>query len=192
MAFLRSPFAPDLPPILRNSTVMLRTPEMADHEDWADLRLHSREFLAPWEPLWPSNDLARSAFRARVKHYWRDIEDDAAYPFFVFGAAGQPLLGAMTLSNVRRGVAQGATLGYWIGAPFARQGYMTAALALVQQFAFEHLALHRLEAACLPGNAASIALLRRGGFQREGLARSYLKINGAWQDHLLFACLAPR
>ena len=119
----------------------------------------------------------------------RDIDDDMAYPFFIFSGDEKTMLGALTLSNVRRGVAQMATLGYWIGAPFARQGYMTDALQALLPFAFDHLHLHRVEAACLPRNAASIALLRRAGFEQEGLARSYLKINGAWQDHLLFARL---
>lgn len=190
MAFLRSPFAPELPPVLRGGRVMLRTPEMADHEAWAALRLRSREFLTPWEPLWPSNDLTRSAFRARIKRYWRDIEDDTSYPFFIFAAVGHPLVGAITLSNVRRGVAQMGTLGYWIGAPYARMGYMSDAIGLMTAFAFQHLQLHRLEAACLPSNHASIALLRRSGFHQEGLASSYLKINGAWQDHLLFAAVS--
>lgn len=189
MAFLRSPFAPELPPVLRNSKVMLRTPDMSDYETWAALRLASRDFLVPWEPHWPSNDLSRTAFRGRVKRYWSDIENDVAYPFFIFTPDGRTFLGGITLSNVRRGVAQMATLGYWIGAPFARQGYMTAALRLTMPFAFDHLQLHRLEAACLPDNHASIALLQRNGFAREGLARRYLKINGRWQDHLLFAHL---
>jgi len=189
MAFLKSPFAPELPPVLRNSKVMLRAPDMGDYESWAALRLASRDFLVPWEPLWPSNDLSRTAFRGRVKRYWSDIENDAAYPFFIFTADGRTFLGGITLSNVRRGVAQMATLGYWIGAPFARQGYMTAALRLALPFAFEHLQLHRVEAACLPDNHASITLLMRNGFAREGLARRYLKINGRWQDHILFAQL---
>ncbi|MGH6820238.1 MAG: GNAT family N-acetyltransferase [Methylocella sp.] len=189
MAFLRSPFAPELPPVLRNGKVLLRTPDVGDHEAWAELRFASRDFLNPWEPQWPSNDLSRIAFRSRVKRYWRDIADDAAYPFFIFSTDSRAFLGGLTLSNVRRGVAQIATLGYWIGAPFARQGYMTAAVGLALPFAFEHLQLHRLEAACLPHNRASIALLRRSGFTQEGLARRYLKINGQWQDHLLFAHL---
>ncbi len=190
MAFLRSPFAPELPPVLKNGKVMLRAPEASDYESWAGLRLASRDFLVPWEPQWPSNDLSRTSFRSRVKRYWRDIEDDAAYPFFIFTNDGRTFLGGLTLSNVRRGVAQIATLGYWVGAPFARQGYMTAALRLVTPFAFEHLHLHRIEAACLADNKASIALLQRNDFAREGLARRYLKINGLWQDHLLFARLA--
>lgn len=190
MAFLRSPFAPELPPALRGARITLRTPEMADHEAWAALRLQSRAFLTQWEPLWPSNDLTRAAFRSRIKRYWRDIEDDHAYPFFIFNNGNGALLGAITISNVRRGVAQMGTLGYWIGEPHARAGHMTAAAALIRAFAFQHLQLHRLEAACLPNNAASIALLKRSGFREEGLARSYLKINGQWQDHLLFGCLA--
>ena len=190
MVFLRSPFAPDLPPVLRNAAIEMRTPETSDYEAWADLRLRSREFLTPWEPVWPSNDLTRAAFRSRIKRYWRDIENDAAFPFFIFSAGERQLLGALTLSNVRRGVAQAASLGYWIGAPFTRQGLMTSAIGLAMGFAFDHLQLHRIEAACLPSNAASIALLARCGFEREGLAKRYLKIAGLWQDHLLFARLS--
>lgn len=191
MAFLRSPFASDPPPVLRGSKVLLRSPEIADYEQWANLRLESRDFLVPWEPVWPANDLTRGAFRSRIRQYWRDIDDDLAYPYFVFDRNGQHLLGALTLSNVRRGVAQMATLGYWIGKPHARQGYMSAAVSLIVPFAFQHLSLHRVEAACLPHNAASIALLGRCGFEQEGYARNYLKIAGKWSDHLLFARIAP-
>ena len=178
--------------MLRAERVLLRSPCVADYQAWADLRLRSREFLVPWEPLWPSNDLTRAAFRLRVKRYYRDIEQDLAYPFFIFSPDESEFYGAVTLSNVRRGVAQMATLGYWIGAPFARQGLMTAAARLALAFAFEHLQLHRVEAACLPSNLASIGLLRRCGFDQEGLALRYLKIGGCWQDHLLFAKLTER
>ena len=190
MVFLRSPFARDLPPILTHRGVELRVPEMADYESWAALRLESRAFLTPWEPAWPQDDLTRSAFRSRVKRYIRDIESDSAYPFFVFNATDDVLMGAMTLSNVRRGVAQAGSVGYWIGSPFVRQGHMTAALTALVPFAFGHLHLHRLEAACIPVNLASIRLLTKCGFRQEGLARRYLKINGRWEDHLLFGRLA--
>lgn len=188
MAFLRSRFSPEPHPVLKNSRVLLRVPDMADYAAWLDLRLASRDFLTPWEPQWPANDLDRSAFRLRLKRYWRDIDEDQAFPFFIFSADGKTLLGAVTLSNVRRGVAQMASLGYWIGQPYAKRGYMTAAVRLVQEFGLGHMQLHRIEAACLPHNAASIALLLRCGFMQEGVARGYLKINGAWQDHALFAC----
>lgn len=190
MVFLRSPFARDLPPILMQDGVELRVPEMADYETWAALRLESRAFLVPWEPAWPQDDLTRTAFRSRVKRYIRDIESDSAYPFFVFRAHDDRLIGAITLSNVRRGVAQAGSVGYWIGSSFVRQGYMTSALSALMPFAFGHLHLHRIEAACLPVNQASIRLLTKCAFRQEGLARRYLKINGRWEDHLLFARLA--
>ena len=190
MAFLRSPFAADPPPSLRDGHALIRVPEMGDYEQWAALRAQSRDFLTPWEPVWPANDLTRTAFRSRVRQYWRDIDEDAAYPYFIFDAEGELLVGALTLSNVRRGVAQMATLGYWIGQPHARQGYMTSGVRLIVEFAFRHLGLHRVEAACLPHNQASVGLLLKCGFAHEGLARGYLKIAGEWRDHLLFARLS--
>jgi ribosomal-protein-alanine N-acetyltransferase len=98
-------------------------------------------------------------------------------------------LGGLTLANIRRGVAQAGSLGYWMGLSFVRHGYMTAAVRAVLPFAFASLRLHRVEAACIPTNAASIRLLEKTGFVREGYAREYLCINGVWQDHLLFARL---
>jgi ribosomal-protein-alanine N-acetyltransferase len=189
MAFLRSPFAADPPPTLRDGHAVIRVPDMSDYEQWARLRAESRAFLTPWEPLWPASDLTRTAFRSRIRQYWRDIDEDAAYPYFIFDRTGEALVGALTLSNVRRGVAQTATLGYWMGEPFARQGYMTSAVRLILELAFRHLGLHRVEAGCLPHNQASIRLLQKCGFEREGLARGYLKIAGEWRDHLLFARL---
>ncbi len=190
MAFLRSPFAGDPPPTLRDGRALIRVPDMGDYEQWASLRAESRAFLSPWEPTWPANDLTRTAFRSRIRQYWRDIDEDLAYPYFIFDRGGETLVGALTLSNVRRGVAQTATLGYWIGEAHARQGYMTSAVRLICDFAFRHLGLHRVEAACLPHNTPSVGLLRKCGFAQEGLARGYLKIAGEWRDHLLFARLS--
>ena len=98
-------------------------------------------------------------------------------------------MGGINITNVRRGIALQGTLGYWIGAAFARQGYMTEAMRAMLAFAFTDLKLHRVEAACLPDNAASWALLLKCGFTEEGRARQYLRINGRWQDHLTFAIL---
>jgi ribosomal-protein-alanine N-acetyltransferase len=99
------------------------------------------------------------------------------------------LVGGRTLANVRRGVAQAGSLGYWMGQPFAGKGLMTVAVRALIPCAFGALGLHRLEAACIPTNAASISLLEKTGFVREGYAREYLCINGIWQDHLLYARL---
>jgi ribosomal-protein-alanine N-acetyltransferase len=173
---------------LAGDRIFLRLPERADYEAWASLRAGSRGFLVPWEPIWPPDALSRANFRARIARYTEDWRSDQAYNFFIF-THDEALVGGIGLSNVRRGVSETASLGYWIGEPHARQGYMTAALPLVLDFAFERLRLHRVEAACLPTNVPSRALLLRAGFQEEGHARQYLCIEGKWQDHLLFAIL---
>ena len=190
MAFLRSVgfFEPEH--AIESGPIVLRPPRMSDYESWAQLRRESRGFLTPWEPTWPADDLTRSAFRCRVKRYVRDMREDAGFAFFLFTASDGQLAGGLSLSNIRRGAAQTAALGYWIGLPFARHGLMTAAVRAVLPFGFDNLKLHRIEAACLSSNEPSLRLLRRTGFTEEGFARGYLKINGVWQDHVLFAMLA--
>lgn len=189
MVFLRSVTA-EAGPAIHGDRVHLRTPQMGDFPVWAALREESRAFLTPWEPTWPVDDLSRSAFRRRIRRYMQDVREDSAYPFFIFRNSDETLVGGITLSNVRRGVTQSASVGYWVGGPFARQGYMTAAVVTLVPFVFDQLRLHRLEAACLPSNAASIRLLEKVGFAREGFARRYLRINGVWQDHFLYAMLS--
>ena len=180
---------PESGPRLEGERVSLRPPRAGDYEAWRDLRELSRDFLQPWEPTWPSDDLTRAAFRRRLTAYARDREAGAAYPFFVFREPDEVLTGGITLSNIRRGVAQMGSVGYWCGRPFTRNGYTLSAVRSVTAFAFGTLGLHRLEAACIPTNTASMRLLEKCGFAREGLARQYLCINGIWQDHVLYARL---
>lgn len=171
--------------------VVLRPPRAGDYGEWRELRAASRDFLQPWEPTWPADDLTRAAFRRRLAAYARDRDAGVAYPFFVFRARDGALSGGITLSNVRRGVAQMGSVGYWCGRPFARQGLTLAAVRALSAFAFRSLALHRLEAACLPHNTPSRTLLNQAGFSEEGLAKAYLKINGVWRDHVLFGLVSP-
>ncbi len=190
IAFMRGlTFPGGQQPVIRGEGIYLRYPRIADYPVWAKLRGESREFLTPWEPVWADDELTRGAFRRRIKRYQKETRLDSAYVFFVLREADDALLGGVTLSNVRRGVTQCCTLGYWIGAQFARQGYMTNAVKALIPFVFKTLGLHRIEAACLTGNDASQRLLARNGFRQEGLARHYLLINGIWADHLLFALL---
>jgi ribosomal-protein-alanine N-acetyltransferase len=189
MAFFRTVTASEQLPAIVGDNVVLRVPQMSDFAEWAALREASRDFLTPWEPTWPPDDLTRASFRRRIKRYAEDQRNDLAYPLFAFRRSDNVLVGGLTLANVRRGCAQAGSLGYWMGTPFARQGYMTAAVRAVVPFAFETLRLHRVEAACIPANVASIHLLEKTGFRREGFAREYLCINGVWQDHLLYARL---
>jgi len=189
-SLLRSLVTPIAERVIHGSRVCLRAPHLRDWPAWAKVRGESRDFLVPWEPTWPHDALTRAAFRRRLRRYEQDARDDTGYAFYVFDKQADIVLGGVTLSQVKRGVTQSCSLGYWIGQSYARQGYMTDALAALISFVFDEIGLHRIEAACVPTNEASKSLLKKIGFTQEGYARQYLCINGAWQDHLLFAKLA--
>lgn len=174
---------------LETERLTLRPPQHSDFRAWSGLRYESADFLTRWEPTWAPDHLTRKAFTNRV--YWaqRSIAGETAVPLFLERRADGMLLGAITLDNIRRGPAQTGTLGYWVGEGFARQGYMSEAIAAVVHFAFNRMDLSRLEAACLPENKASRGLLERAGFKYEGVAQAYLQIDGRWRTHVLYSAL---
>ena len=167
----------------------LRPPIHSDFRAWSALRSESIEYLTPWEPSWAEDHLSRKAFSNRV--YWaqRSVSGGTALPLFLIRREDDRLLGAITLDNIRRGPAQAGTLGYWTGQPYARQGYMREAIKALVHYAFTQLDLSRIEAACLPENTASRGLLETSGFKYEGVAQSYLQIDGRWRTHVLYAAL---
>jgi ribosomal-protein-alanine N-acetyltransferase len=173
---------------LEAERIVLRLPSHSDYNAWVALRSESRDFLVPWEPVWSPDHLSRKSFTNRV--YWaaRACKTGTAFPLFLVRRDGT-LLGAITMDNIRRGPAQSATIGYWVGQPYARNGYMREAIGILVHHAFTNLDLSRIEAACLPENAASRGVLEKSGFKYEGVAQSYLQINGRWRNHVLFANL---
>lgn len=174
---------------LETERLTLRPPAHSDFRPWTALRRESEAFLTPWEPSWAADHLTRKAFTNRV--YWaqRSVAGGSAVPLFLFRREDSRLVGAITLDNIRRGPAQAGTLGYWTGEAFARQGFMREAIGAVVHHAFTRLDLSRIEAACLPENAASRGLLEMSGFKYEGVAQSYLQIAGRWRTHVLYAAL---
>jgi ribosomal-protein-alanine N-acetyltransferase len=174
---------------IESDRLVLRQPLMQDFRPWTELRRESRDFLIPWEPEWADDHLSRKAFTNRVSWAQRSISNGSAMPLFLIRREDDRLIGAITLDNIRRGPAQAGTLGYWVGERFARQGYMREAIEAVVHYAFQRLDLSRLEAACLPENDPSRRLLERCGFKYEGVAQSYLQINGRWRTHVLYAAL---
>lgn len=190
MWLLKSVLTSEVLPSIVGVGVYLRVPQLKDFPQWRDLREASRDFLTPWEPLWPTDDLTRPAFKRRLRRHARDMLADEAYPLLIFRNSDDQLLGGVTLSNVRRGICQAASLGYWMGAPYAGKGYMRAAVTALLPVAYDALGLHRVEAACMTNNHPSIHLLESLGFVREGYAREYLCINGVWEDHFLYGRLA--
>ncbi len=190
VAFLKAGRGAESPLAVPGRGVLLRPFAMSDYAPWAEIRALSRAHLEPWEPRWPRDELSRAAFRRRLRHYQRESREDLGYAFGIFLGGDEPLAGGVSLSNVRRGVAQSASLGYWLGRPYTKQGIMTEAIRALLPFAWGPLRLHRVEAAAMPANEASLRVLERAGFIREGYGRSYLEIDGVWRDHILFARLA--
>jgi len=173
-------------PTLKAARVTLRPPRYSDWRTWAQVRGSSREFLKPWEPEWTKDALTRSAFVRRLRRHREAARDGTGFTFLILRNEDEALIGGVTVSNVRYGVSRACSVGYWMGQPYIRQGYMRASLVLLVRHIFDDLHLHRIEAACLPANTASRNLLRSVGFSEEGYARSYLRIDGRWQDHVLY------
>ncbi len=175
---------------IAGDALVLRIPEMADFAQWVSLRQESKEFLQPWEPVWNPADHKRSAFRQRIKRYHAELKSGRSISFFLLIDNGMTLAGGLTLANIRRGVSQSCTLGYWMGEKHAGKGLMKQAVQLAIPYVFDKLKLHRLEAAAIESNKPSIKLLENCGFVFEGRVRKYLKINGVWQDHRLYSLIA--
>lgn len=176
-------------PTIKTDHLILRLPESRDHRAWAELRKVSADFLDPWEPIRNAKYLSQPAFQNRVIWARRAANEKRAMNFLIFRSEDDSLVGGITLDNIQGGVSRACTVGYWIGQPFARQGYMAEALNASVQYAFNVMDISRVQAGCLPENAPSRALLEKSGFKYEGVAQSYLQIAGRWRNHVLYANL---
>jgi ribosomal-protein-alanine N-acetyltransferase len=174
---------------IETERMTLRLPQHGDFRAWTTLRDQSAPFLTPWEPVWAADHLSRKAFTSRIAWASRATSQGTALPLLLTRRGDTALLGAITLDNIRRGPSQAGTLGYWIGQAHARQGYMREAILALVHYAFTVMDLSRIEAACLPENAASRGVLEKCGFKYEGVAQSYLQIAGRWRNHVLYANL---
>jgi ribosomal-protein-alanine N-acetyltransferase len=175
---------------LKGARVTLRLPAPSDYHEWASLRHESRAFLEPWEPRWARDELERAGWRHRIRRYREEFAAGTAIAFLIFENETGRLIGGVTIGNIRYGVSQSAQIGYWMGERYAGKGHMQDAIRVLISHAFGAMRLHRIEAACIPENARSIRVLEKAGFTREGLLRSYLRINGVWQDHYIYALIA--
>ena len=174
---------------LSGERIYLRPPKRRDALRWQKLRLYSKDFLVPWEPSWDSFSCSRRAYMRFLKNSNYLANMDRAYSFLIFNSTDKDLLGGVNVGNVRRGVAQSANIGYWIGKKYSRKGYMYEALRVLIPSLFVDLRLNRVEATILEENIASQKLLKKLGFKKEGKLRNYLKINGSWRDHVIYGLL---
>ncbi len=190
MLFTTAPSNPAFNPVLVEEPLILRAPAPSDYAAWAALREDSRAHLTEWEERWTQEQASLAAYKQRLRLYDRDRRRGGGLYLFAFRMKDNALVGGVTLSNIRYGASRSALLGYWVGAPYVRRGYGTAVVKAIAAHAFDAIELNRLAAACQPENIASQNLLERCGFSREGLARDYLMINGAWRDHFIYALIA--
>jgi len=163
--------------------------ELTDAESLLELRLNNRMSHASFEPKRDEHFYTLEFQQQIIQQRLKDALEDRAYMFGIYLLDGQ-LIGQITLSNVSRGIAQYADLGYLTDHQLQGKGYMTAAVGLILRYAFQALGLHRVQAAILLHNEASRRVLEKSGFKPEGIARRYLKINDQWQDHQTYAILS--
>ena len=156
-----------------------------DAEEMLALALANRTHLEPWEPLRDSASFTFEGQRTVLERAVAMREADQGYRFAI--VSGSRIVGAVGLNEVVRGSFQNAYVGYWVAGDATGRGYATAGVRLVVDFAFEEARLHRVQAAVMPRNAASMRVIEKLGFRREGEALRYLRIAGAWEDHLIFA-----
>ncbi len=171
---------------LETPRLIVRPACLDDHAQWCDVRGRNRNFLKPFEPAWPENCLTFDFFKRRVLRLNQDWLADSMYGFLVFEKDDGRLIGGININNVTRGAAQYAALGYWLDQDHQGQGYMREAATSVLYFAFRDLRLARMNAATLPHNLKSRAMLAGLGFTEEGFARDYIQIDGGRQDHVLY------
>jgi ribosomal-protein-alanine N-acetyltransferase len=174
---------------LEAKRIVLRAPRATDLAELRGLLIRNAEHLRPWSPS-PApgtnpagfTELGRSIARHR-----RDWKAGSGYVFVVqLRVPREPMVGRIALTSVTRGPFQSAQLGYWMDAGHVRRGLMSEAVDATLTFAFERLGLHRLQAAVMPTNHASRAILQKRGFREEGYAERYLRIAGKWEDHVLY------
>ena len=175
--------------LIQTDRLDLRLPQLSDHKNWSQLRFESKEFLTPWEPTWSHDHLLRRPFISRVNWAKRSIQNGTAIPLFIINRNEGALIGAITLDNIRRGPNQTATMGYWIGLPYVRKGFMSEAISALVHYAFGTLDISRIESACLPENTPSRKVLEKCGFKYEGVAQAYIQIDGRWRTHVLYSSL---
>ncbi len=186
-------FSATPPPIsLETEHLLLSPPRVDAYEAWASVMRANADILRARQPTWPKGHLTQAQYQRRLRLYELERARGTGFAFHIFERAGDPerLIGWIRLAPIHYGAARSSTVGYWICHSATGRGYATSALHAVRNFAFSRLNLARLEAYCLPDNAASARVLRKSGFEKEGCARGYLAIDGVRRDHDLWGCLA--
>ncbi|MEO3944305.1 GNAT family protein [Gorillibacterium sp. CAU 1737] len=159
----------------------------------ASLRLHSdnRDFFEKYSSTRTRDFYTIEGQVDRIKGYNESMQKDNAYEFGIFRNDDHALIGSINLFHVMRGALQSAIVGYVLDKSQNGKGYTTEAVQLIVNYGFNELTLHRIEAGVMPHHLASIRVLEKAGFHKEGIAQKNVKINGKWEDHQVLAILNP-
>jgi ribosomal-protein-alanine N-acetyltransferase len=169
---------------LTHADVRLRLVRMKDVKALEKALLGNRSWLRPWEA---TNPHAPNSFdiRGMVRSLLRAVDDHTGLPF-VIEHEGQ-IVGQINVANILHGSVSSAVIGYWVVPEVAGKGITPTAVALVSDYLYNVVGLHRIEIDIRPENSASLRVVQKLGFRYEGLKQRYIHINGAWRDHFIFA-----
>lgn len=170
------------------------TLRLLTREDYELIHLYemkNRMHLQPWEPLREAQYFNVANAKTRVEQQVESMQVGASIFFLLLAPGGQEILGRCNYTNIVRGVFQACNLGFSLAESVQGQGLMKKSLQFSNRHCFEQIGLHRIMANHLPRNVRSERLLESLGFEREGCARSYLKIAGVWEDHTLRSLINP-
>ena len=172
-------------PKLYTDRLQVRLLEPHEADLMVRFRHENRDYLEPWEPLRRPDFFTEGFWEIHLRLTLRDFRESASACFVLLSPSEDEVLGVCNYTNIVRGTFQSCQLGYALAEKHQRKGLMFEALSMTNAYMFDDLGLHRIMAGYLPHNERSGNLLNRLGFEKEGLARKYLKINGRWEDHLL-------
>lgn len=169
--------------------IYIRPLELPDAEAKLAMLIKNKDFFQLYSPTKKEEYYTLEEQRAIIQNLIKEQEEDQRYMFGIFTKEMGELIGTVTLSSVARGALQGCYIGYELDQAHNGKGYMTEAVRLTVDFAFQKLQLHRVEAGVMPRNIGSIRVLEKAGFHKEGIAIENVKINGKWENHQILAII---
>ncbi|MGM0804088.1 MAG: GNAT family N-acetyltransferase [Bacillota bacterium] len=176
---------------LTGDNIYIRLLTVEDAEDMVNLQLENREFFSQFAMERSDDFYSLENQQKRIQMLVENAKQDLDYYFGIFTKGEEVLIGTINLFAVMRGSIQSAFVGYFLDEKHNGKGYTTEAVRLIVKYAFDELKLHRVEAGVMPHNIGSIRVLEKAGFEKEGLARKNVKINGKWEDHQQMAIINP-
>jgi [ribosomal protein S5]-alanine N-acetyltransferase len=180
----------DMKQKLSGQNIYIRLLTIDDAEELLQVQVENKDFFESYAMERPKDFYTLETHRKRLQMFTENAKQDLDYFFGIF-TNDNDLIGTINLFAVMRGSIQSAFVGYFLDEKHNGRGYTTEAVKLIVQYAFEELKLHRVEAGVMPHNIGSIRVLEKAGFEKEGLARKNVKINGKWEDHQQMAIINP-